>query len=95
MEAVLYRTFCCGSIQYRRDHGVTYVFKGPSRIDLWPHFALVVKLEERLHNPPDIVMAPLFEQQLSEAEPTDCLILVEQFHRVDFVHLPPLERAEQ
>jgi len=70
---------------------MTYVFVSPDGIDLWFDFAIVVKTKECIDDRSNILVAILFEHQLTQMEPGYRLVLVVQFDWTDLVHLPPLQ----
>lgn len=68
----------------------TYVLKRPSGVDERLHFALTPKWEDILDGAAHVISASVLEQQMSQVQSRQALVLVEKLDRRYLVHLPPL-----
>ena len=71
----------------------TYVFERPGGVDLGANLAVIVHLEQLVHDVARQFVSALTEEQRSEAEARHRLVLVKQLDGADLVHLPPLRRT--
>lgn len=69
---------------------ITYIFKCPHRVDNRSDLALLIHGKQSVHNISNVGGATLSEEQLTELEASNGLVIIVEFDRANLVHLPPL-----